>query len=163
MKIRHLFLLILLSIGAGLTKTPIATIKAMCEVIPFQTENEAVLQKVDVIERKADVIDALITDMFHATLEELKVLKINPCEELSTIITPMIEQMNYLGKIHINGKCPECLIYVDKLRLNQVLDNVINNSYKYAGTDIDISFESITENEKENIKITIRDYGKGVI
>lgn len=44
-----------------------------------------------------------------------------------------------------------------------MLDNVINNSYKYAGTDIDISFESIMENEKENIKITIRDYGKGVI
>lgn len=143
-------------------KTPVATIKAMCEVIPLQTKDENVVEKTKIIGRKADIIDALITDMFHATLEELNVLKVNPAEELSTIICPMINQMDYFGKIHINGKCPECLIYVDKLRLNQVIDNVINNSYKYADTDIDIEFSEITEGEREGIVITLRDYGNGV-
>ena len=144
-------------------KTPVATIKAMCEVIPFQTDNENVLQKTEIIGKKADVIDALITDMFHATLEELQVLNIDSCEELSTIILPMIEQMDYLGKIHIHGECPECLIYVDKLRLNQVIDNVINNSYKYAGTDIDIDFGTSRDGGEENIILTIRDHGEGVL
>ncbi|MBQ2320572.1 MAG: HAMP domain-containing histidine kinase [Lachnospiraceae bacterium] len=143
-------------------KTPVATIKAMCEVIPFQTKDEKVIEKTEIIGRKADVIDSLITDMFHATLEELKVLKVNPAEELSTIIIPMIKQMDYFGKIHIHGECPECLIYADKLRLNQVIDNVINNSYKYADTDIDIDFSEITEAEREGIVITLHDYGNGV-
>lgn len=143
-------------------KTPVATIKAMCEIIPLQTNDETVLQKIEVIGRKADVIDALITDMFHATLEDLKMLKVNPCEEMSTIILPMINQMDYFGRIHIHGECPQCLIYADKLRLNQVIDNIINNSYKYADTDIDVYFSSISENDKENIMLTIRDHGKGV-
>ena len=143
-------------------KTPVATIKAMCELIPLQTKDETILQKAEIIGRKADVINALITDMFHATLEELQVLKVNPCEELSTIILPMIKQMDYFGKIHMHGECPECLIYADKLRLNQVIDNVINNSYKYADTDIDIEFSSVGEKGAKDIMITIRDYGNGV-
>lgn len=143
-------------------KTPVATIKAMCEVIPFQTKDEKVIEKTEIIGRKADVIDSLITDMFHATLEELEVLRVNPTEEMSTIILPMIKQMDYFGKIHIHGECPECLIYADELRLNQVIDNIINNSYKYADTDIDIEFSEVTESGNEGIIITLRDYGDGV-
>ena len=33
---------------------------------------------------------------------------------------------------------PECLVYADALRLQQVFDNIFANSYKYAGTDITV-------------------------
>lgn len=139
-------------------KTPVSTIKALCELLELKVKDEDTLTKVHTINQKADIIDKLISNMFHATLEELEVLKIEPCEEFSTIIPPMFEELNHYKKIYIKNELPECLIYCDRLRLNQVIDNVINNSYKYADTAIDVTYY---ENE-DSIEIKIRDYGSSV-
>lgn len=139
-------------------KTPVATIKALCEILEIKVTSEAENEKIHVIEQKADVIDHLISDMFHATLEDLEKLKIVPTEELSTIIQPMFQEINHYGKIHLMNQVPECMICVDKLRLNQVIDNLINNSYKYAGTDIDVNFEKIGH----ELIVRIQDHGPGI-
>ena len=139
-------------------KTPVATIEAICEILMLKLKDEAALKKIGIINNKAGVIDRLISDMFHSTLEDLDKLKITPKEEFSTIIRPMLDDINHFGKIHYKNPVPECLIIVDKMRLNQVIDNVINNSYKYADTDIDVSFEKC---DKEMI-IKIQDYGQGM-
>lgn len=136
-------------------KTPVATIKALCELLEVKVKEEDTVSKLQTINQKADVIDKLISNMFHATLEELEVLKIEPQEEFSTILIPMIEDLNYYGKINMKNKLPECLIYCDKLRLNQVIDNIIQNSYKYADTNIDVTFYE----NRHSIEIEIRDYG----
>lgn len=147
-------------------KTPIATIKATCEVLKMKAlknENSAevrdVVEKAGVIEQKADMIDQLISNLFHATLEELENLKVEASEESSIIILDMFEELRYYGNIQIINPIPGCLIYIDKLRLNQVIDNIINNSYKYAGTGIQISFQEQTE----GIVVEIRDFGEGVL
>lgn len=139
-------------------KTPVSTIKAICEILLLKVKEQATLDKVLVINQKADVIDTLISNMFHATMEELSMLKIIPNEELSTIIPKMFEDINHEGKIHFTNTTPECLVIMDALRLNQVIDNVINNSYKYANTDIEVGFVDLGD----SIAITIRDYGKGI-
>lgn len=139
-------------------KTPVSTIKAYCELITVKSNEEDTIRKVQIIDEKADMIDHLISDMFHATLEDLSVLKINCKEEMSTILDDMLEQMNHYNKIHKINPIPECLIYCDALRLSQVIDNIINNSYKYAGSKIEVS----SNVEQEYLKITIRDFGEGV-
>lgn len=139
-------------------KTPVSTIKATCEILMLKLKDEATLEKIVIINQKAGMIDALISDMFHATLEDLTALKITPQEELSTIIRPMFDEINYYGRIKYENDIPECLIIADALRLNQVIDNVINNSYKYADTDIRVAFSDCGE----SIEIEIRDGGKGV-
>lgn len=139
-------------------KTPVATIKALCELLEVTVKDEDTQLKVCTINQKADVIDKLISNMFHATLEELEVLKIEPKEEYSTIIPPMIADMNHYGRIQVQNELPQCLIYCDKLRLNQVIDNVINNAYKYSDTAIDVTYYM----EENSIAIEIRDYGKSI-
>lgn len=139
-------------------KTPVATIKAICEILFLTINDELVLNKVKIINQKAEVIDSLISNMFHATLEELKLLKINPAEVESICIPMFFDEINYEGKIHYLNNIPECLVVADKLRINQVIDNVINNSYKYASTDINVSFADM----KDSLVITIMDYGPGV-
>lgn len=146
---------------AGLShdiKTPVATIEALCEIIEIQSNEPEMKEKVRIIQNRAKVIDALITDMFHATLEELQMLKVKPQEEYSTEIMPMFSEMNYSGKIIVEGEIKKCFVYMDKLRLNQVIDNIVNNSCKYANTDITVTFSEITE----AVCIRIRDYGEGV-
>ncbi len=140
-------------------KTPVATIKALCELLEVKVKDEDTIAKLHIIDQKADIIDKLISNLFHATLEELEVLKIEPQEELSTILVPMLLDLNHYGKIHLKNEAPGCLIYCDKLRLNQVIDNVVNNSYKYADTDIDVTFY-----EREPfIEMEIRDHGSSLL
>jgi signal transduction histidine kinase len=160
-------------------KTPVATIKAVCELmeakwnsyedsqkknIKNDIEVTGLLdyskEKVDVIYNKADMIDKLISNMFHATLEELEMLKIEAIEVESNVIEKMFQEINHYEKIHFINNVPECLIKCDTLRLSQVIDNVINNSYKYADTNIDVRFD-IDRKDKSFI-IKIKDYGDGV-
>ena len=42
--------------------------------------------------------------------------------------------------------------------MQQIFDNVISNSYKYANTDIEIT----SDINEEYLIISIRDFGKGV-
>ena len=159
-------------------KTPVATIKATCEVLEMNnmmmkqnaTEDEAakyddIREKIGIISQKAETIDSLVSNLFHATLEELDVLVVSPDEYDSRMIESFVENMKAYGNIVMENHIPECLIYMDKLRMEQVIDNVIGNSNKYAGTEIRVSFKEITQGDGLNqkfIKMTIRDKGPGV-
>lgn len=148
-------------------KTPVSTIKATCEVMQLKEKNQDTRDKVGVILNKADMIDQLVGNMFHATMEELQALKIDTVEESSLTIPEMFNDLKYYGNIVIDNQIPECLVYMDRLRMKQVIDNIVNNSYKYAGTDIHVSFmeETFSDGEsrdKEGLRIIIRDSGKGV-
>ena len=149
-------------------KTPVSTIKAICEILMLKLKETEYKDKIAIIHQKSDMIDALITDMFHSTLEDLTMLVTKPTEELSTILGPMFEEINHLNLIKFENELPECLIYVDKLRINQVIDNIINNSYKYANTPIHISFQNHLKfqdgegNTVNAVCIRIKDEGKSL-
>ncbi|WP_373482190.1 ATP-binding protein [Acetobacterium sp.] len=156
-------------------KTPVATIKAICELLeiklatvksedlPGSTAATTITEsiaKIAVIDAKADIIDALISNLFHATLEELEMLKVNISEQPSTVIIQMFKEMDNFGKIRFKNDLAECLVFCDPLRLGQVIDNIISNSYKYADTDIDIWFN--LDKTAKMLTIKIKDYGAGV-
>ena len=139
-------------------KTPVATIKATCEVMELKYPEGDVRDKVDVIKSKATSVEQLIDNMFKATLEELHELKVNPREESSLIIEDMLNDLRFYGEVIRNGQVPECLIMADKLRLEQVIDNIAGNSFKYAGTALEVSYKS----ESDSIRIILSDRGPGV-
>lgn len=148
-------------------KTPVASIKAISELMTVQANNGKEKERLEVIGAKADQINLLISNMFHATLEELQELKITVTQESSSMITDLIKASDYEQLITIEP-LPECLVYCDKIRLEQVIDNIISNSYKYAGTKILVKGEIIESNSirkdtlEEKLVISIKDYGKGV-
>lgn len=139
-------------------KTPVSAIKAVCEVLEIKEKNEDTLEKVGIIAAKAETIEHLADNMFHATLEELEVLKVEPKEESSTLIPDMLQDLKYYGEILLENEIGECLVWMDRLRMEQVIDNIVNNSFKYAKTPVTVHFED----KKDGISITIKDKGKGV-
>ena len=50
------------------------------------------------------------------------------------------------------------VVNMDKLRLSQVIGNILFNSYKYADTPIDISFRL----DESFLEVSISDSGSGV-
>jgi len=135
-------------------KTPVASIKVISEL--HQAKHGASPQ-MESIAGKADQIDLLISNMFSATLEELQQLEVSVGEVTSTELEKYIREADYQKRIH-SFTLPECVVEADKLRLQQVIDNIIGNSYKYAGTDIEVSgcFE------ESFFVLTVRDFGPGV-
>ncbi|MDE5577691.1 MAG: sensor histidine kinase, partial [Oscillospiraceae bacterium] len=138
-------------------RTPVASIKAASEVGAAISENEKNRQNFTHIIHKADQINTLVTNLFSATLEELQQLTVEPTDMESGEISEMLESADYFHYAEIPA-VPECLIYADKLRLQQTFDNIFANSYKYANTNIDV--EILLKNNRLSVKI--EDYGGGV-
>ncbi len=138
-------------------KTPVASIKAVTEVMHVKTSDENQRRQLDIINSKADQINTLITNMFSATLEELQELKVIVTEQSSQVLYDLIRAADYNYKANVGG-IAECIILADGLRLSQVVDNIISNSYKYAGTSIYVS--SVIKGKY--LEIGFKDYGRGV-
>ena len=64
-------------------RAPVASIKAVSELMLLQVKDEKMMKHVNTIYSKAEQINLLVTDMFHATLEELQQLKLTVNEESS--------------------------------------------------------------------------------
>lgn len=139
-------------------KTPVASIKAVSEVGLAVATNEKDEANYTQIIGKADQINALVTNLFTATLEELQQLTVAPVNIESRRIKTMLENADYLHRATVPD-IPECLVYADGLRLQQVFDNIFANSYKYAKTEIAVA----AEKTGKNIIIIIEDFGGGVL
>jgi len=140
-------------------KTPVASMKAITELMLLSARDEKTSRQLNTLYSKADQIDRLVTDMFHSTLEELNELNVSLTEENSHLLIQIINNVNFYERISA-ASVPDCIIMVDPLRLQQVIDNVVNNSYKYAyaGTPIDIQFEI----RDHYLEIDVLDYGPGI-
>ena len=164
-------------------KTPISVIKVACEVLEAkagkklsESENneeekkdiEYTLEKVSTISQKADLISSLMTNVMHSTLDDIDKISVNPVETDSRILKDFFDNLKNYGNIIMENEVPAGIVYMDRLRMEQVIDNVVGNSHKYAGTDIRVSFSETSalssdgENREDFIRITIKDSGKGV-
>ncbi|MDE6259597.1 MAG: HAMP domain-containing histidine kinase [Oscillospiraceae bacterium] len=138
-------------------KTPVASIKAASEVGAARASDDKNRENYWQITQKADQINTLVTNLFSATLEELHELTVTPSDIKSEELRTLLENADYLHRSALPN-LPDCLLYADRLRLQQVFDNIFANSYKYAGTDIDVAVEL-----KEGcLTVCVEDYGGGV-
>ena len=138
-------------------KTPVASIKSTSEIGMAITKEERTKEMFGVINDKTDQIKALVDNLFTSSVQDITEIEVNPGQQPSEIITALIKNSDYLnraGKYEI----PECSVYFDKLRLQQVFDNIFMNSYKYADTDMSVA----SEISGDYLVIRIGDKGPGV-
>ncbi|MBO4473862.1 MAG: HAMP domain-containing histidine kinase [Clostridiales bacterium] len=143
-------------------KTPVTSIKAMAEVMELSAHDEEERKTIRSINAKADQIDSLVSNLFHATLEELEHLEVSPDEVTSKDIEHFISEADYKKKVS-EFKIEEVVVSADPLRLNQVINNIFSNSYKYADTEM--SVQSRVEKGVGGTRflvIEIGDHGGGV-
>jgi len=137
--------------------TPVASVSSAIDILRLKAADEGQLKLLDSAALKLVQIDVLVTNLFESTLEELQELKVSPVDMQSTDIYGLIKQADYDGRC-LDFALPDCLVTADALRLQQVFDNIIKNSYKYANTDISIN-AFIDENR---LLIEVKDFGAGV-
>lgn len=137
-------------------KTPVASIIATSEVLKAKLSDKA-SDKLDVIIEKATQLAALSDELNGITKNEIDKLTVD-CETVSSDeLQEMIKTADYNGLIK-DFELPDALVLIDRSRMKQVIDNVISNSYKYAGTEIEIN----TSISSEFLIVRIKDKGPGV-
>ena len=143
-------------------KTPIASIRAYAEGLQANMDStpERRERYLSVLMRKCDEVSKLTNDLFLHSLSDLDMLKINSekielCSFVETVVSEIAGEHN-----DVNFEKPvfTAVVSVDKNRLTQIIENLINNSRKYAKTNIDVK---LTKNDGY-VNIHFTDFGKGI-
>jgi signal transduction histidine kinase len=138
-------------------KTPVASIKSTSEVGMAITKEERTREMFGVIDAKSDQIKTLVDNLFTSSVQDITEIEVNPGNQPSDVISGLIKNSDYLNRAGV-FTVPLCDVYFDKLRLQQVFDNIFMNSYKYADTDMHVN-ASISG---DYLVIRISDEGPGV-
>ena len=142
-------------------KTPITGIKLTCELLEAKLaagEDEPDMgEKIGNIYKKADQIDVLVSDLFSATLEDLGEFKVSCKDERADVLKDIIEKYDDKGLV-ISEAIPKVLVHIDIRRMSQVIGKIISNSYKYAGTVIEVRYTLVDD----YLEMTLTDHGPGV-
>ena len=138
-------------------KTPVASIKSTSEVGMAITKEEKTKEMFGVINAKTDQIKSLVDNLFTSSVQDITEIDVNPGPQPSDVIAGLIRNSDYLKKTG-DFSVPSCEVFFDKLRLQQVFDNIFMNSYKYADTAIKVNAEV----SGDYLVIRIADEGPGV-
>ena len=138
-------------------KTPVASIKALGELLEAQSTDPKTKDRLGSIVTKADNIDAMVSDLFTETLTELNELNVEASEQESRILDRIIKDADHMDLV-TGRNVEECIIMCDPLRVTQVVNNIIFNSYKYAGTKIHLE----SHIEDDYLVVSFTDEGGGV-
>lgn len=138
-------------------KTPITGIKLLCELLSVKVTDPYVLSKLEQIQKKAEQITVLVSDLLTSALDELGEMQVNCQDENASVLHGLVMEHDTRSLVR-ETPIPACMIAVDKWRLSQIIGNILSNSYKYAGTEMDISYRL----REGYLEMTVRDYGKGV-
>ena len=143
-------------------KTPIASIRAYAEGLEanLDVSPERRSRYLQVMMKKCDEVTELTNDLFLHSLSDMGRIEIKP-EEIDLV--PFMEQTVAeltADKSDVIFIKPDFspVISADKKRITQLVENLINNSRKYAKTDIRISMT-----EKDNfVQVSFSDMGSGI-
>ncbi|MBR4758526.1 MAG: HAMP domain-containing histidine kinase, partial [Lachnospiraceae bacterium] len=131
-------------------------IRVICELLEVKVEDAYVRGKIENIRRKTDEMNVLLTDLLSSALDDLGELNVHVAEVTSDVISRLVEEHDTKKKVSA-GKAPDCILLIDQNRLSQVIGNIIGNSYKYADTEIDVTYGF----KDHYLEMTIRDHGEG--
>lgn len=149
-------------------RTPISSIKAYVDGIKdgMADDPETLNRYLNVIGRKTEILAKLIDDLFEHCQAELEKLKIEKKEvysgeflkHVSDELKLELENSGY--EFEVSQDMPDVLINIDSSRIEQVINNLVQNSRKYTPKGGKIMLQA--EIEDNCLKISIKDNGYGI-
>ena len=144
-------------------KTPLTMIKAYAEMVRDLTYKDDVKREdnLNVIIEETDRLNLLVNDIIELTkinndLQNLNITDFDLVELINSIINRFsIMDANFVFK----NKSP-IIVKADKIRIEQVIYNLIINAINYTGKDKKVII-NLKENDKY-VHVEIKDTGKGI-
>ena len=144
-------------------KTPLTMIKAYAEMVRDLTYKDDIKREdnLNVIIEETDRLNLLVNDIIELTkinndLQNLNITEFDLVELINSIINRFsIMDANFVFK----NKLP-IIVKADKIRIEQVIYNLIINAINYTGKDKKVII-NLKENDKY-VHVEIKDTGKGI-
>ncbi|MCI5521864.1 MAG: HAMP domain-containing histidine kinase [Tenericutes bacterium] len=144
-------------------KTPLTMIKAYAEMVRDLTYKDDIKREdnLNVIIEETDRLNLLVNDIIELTkinndLQNLNITEFDLVELINSIINRFsIMDANFVFK----NKLP-IIVKADKIRIEQVIYNLIINAINYTGNDKKVII-NLKENDKY-VHVEIKDTGKGI-
>ena len=145
-------------------KTPITSIRAYAEGLEASLDKspERRQRYLEVLMRKCDEVTELTNDLFLHSLSDMGKIEIKPesFELVAFMEQLVIELSAERGDVHFRKPDFNSIVSLDKKRISQIVENLINNSRKYAKTDITISMNKT--GDSDDVQIHFLDKGTGI-
>jgi PAS domain S-box-containing protein len=148
-------------------RTPLASIKGFIETLienDVQWSKEQQLDFLQSADREADRLTLLIKDLLDMSRIESGNLKLNiqsyKFGEILDSISGVFKVVTARHKLKIVDKSEMVSIQADKIRIGQVITNLIENAAKFSPEDSEIRIEVKTEND--GVMVCVEDQGKGM-
>ncbi len=153
-------------------RTPMNGILGFTNLLEKSGLSDKQQRYIEIINGSTMTLLAIINDILDfSKLEsgklELELLPYDPIVEmnkLAQLFVPRLEEKNIRFKVKIDPLISEC-IYIDLLRIQQIISNLLSNAIKFTSHDGEIIFEVILLEKMENslsIRIGVRDNGIGI-
>lgn len=156
-----------ISIASHELKTPVTSIKAYSQLLQrklIKEGNEQNASYVKKIEDQADKITGLINDLLDTSKMDSGKLKFFPEKiDLNKLAAETVANLQYSTESHhlVYNQSPSAVIVeADQERIEQVIENLVNNAVKYS-PEADRIEVGLKANQTE-AELTIKDYGIGV-
>lgn len=157
-----------MSIASHELKTPITSLKASLQVVERMANKNEVLEPVVPFVQKATKQVNKLTEIIHDLLDVTRMqagkLELNKTDfNLTEIIKECADQCQIedcLHKIQIDAN-PVLMVYADKNRLDQVINNFLTNAIKYSPNSSLVSIKA-EKLENSKVKVSVTDYGIGI-
>ena len=153
-------------------KTPIATVGMACEALndPEVSRQPNILARyLGIIREENTRLGLQVEKVLQiARLDrqklELKPEPVNVHELLERIVEKLQLQLGNRGFIQLHLMAEQALIEADRLHLNNILTNLIDNAIKYSKevVEIDIYTEETTVGGKQLLQLVVEDKGIGI-
>ena len=138
-------------------RTPVASISALAELLELGEADPKRAERLGTIVAKSAQIDELVAELYRANDDQLVNLHIDLAEHTSDELATLVTAADLVGRVVLDP-APPCVLRYDERRVRQVLDNVLNNATKYAGTQVDAAWTLHTD----QLRLTLADRGPGV-
>ena len=144
-------------------KTPLTMIKAYAEMVRDLTYKDAQKREdnLNVIIEETDRLNLLVNDIIELTKINNDIQKLNITEfDLVELINSIINRFSIMDANFVFKNKLPIIVRADKMRIEQVIYNLIINAINYTGKDKKVII-NLKENDKY-VHVEIKDTGKGI-
>lgn len=157
------------SVAAHELKTPLTSLIGQAELLQRRVRRDTGLleryaQSINVIVAQAFRLNRMVTALLDISrLQHGRLVLDNELLDLQALVLQVIEEVRPTLSKHAivyNSDASEAKVYGDILRLEQVIQNLINNAVKYSpnGGTIEVSLQR----RGDSLEIRVRDEGVGI-
>ncbi len=144
-------------------RSPLTIIKGFVQILDEVNQDTDLDIYIEKVLEQVDKLNLLVDDLLDIGQIEAGEIILNPSQfNLSDLITETIETITYAQnthKISFDNQADQ-IIYADRRRIQQVLNNLISNGIKYSQNKDEIIVQAKVENNEAIVKII--DFGIGI-